>query len=1404
MSNALLDALDVTKRQIKFVSLGAAGAAWAATSILLLLLFVIWDHWATGGVPGWASACLRIFYLCGSISWLIVGVCIPGIRRISDVYAARLIEREHTEFRNTLVGAVQLAQREELPGSVRVAIVQQAAREARQTDVRGAVSNTVLRRMGIVCGAALISFAAYWAVAPKSVIVSVRRAFGAHLAPPTRTLLKELEPAGGLRVLRGSDVVFRAKLGGEQPRDAWVRFSADGGKSWPAAQQMRLTRLSHDGNWVGTRNGAEVQVSCLWQVIAGDTRSDVRPMIVLPEPALVDVTVHYQFPRYSGLGPATQPGGDVDALVGTKVEITAHTNVPARRPVLISGEGRDEVRRVLPEPTSSTQTLTADWTITQDGSYHLQFADEEGHANRVSRFRIHARPDHPPVVDWEGDGGAIELGLNEAATLQGRASDDFGVSKAVLGYRRTSDQSTGELPVEIQSTGKGEYQIHGTMTPADFGLKVGDTAEVWLTVWDNREDAANQPAPQRADSPMRRLTVRRPAEAAPPLARKEDAPQSQPSVPSKAKDVPAKREESKKTEVARNDQKDYQLQQFLNEHDKELALLEHKLNQEMKHEGGGREQGSVPNVIPDKKEGSTSAPSDGGSGDTKQGGGDEPGGNAAHAGAQSDKNKQSPRDLQQGASGKKDASTDKDESKGEPGQGDKNSGQNAATGSSSDRASAESSTRPEDASDGGRGNNKQGGNKEQGGNAAHAAAQSDKNKESPRDEQQQDSSDKKEASANKNESQGESGRGDKNSGQVSNDSKQDAASDSSTDTRNEDRTSARASSRPEDASTNSGAKQKADNSQDNPNQQAGGGGDQKSPEDSDKSNKKMNGQQKGSSGDQSQSNQKAPTESAGDQKQDGGESKKSSGASGDSQKSNKTTDSKDKPGPKDDANRASANDATNPKEESGNSSSQAQSAPTTDMEKRSEGAQEQTADQKKPPSDPSSTAPKKDESAQQNSPSEKKQDLETNGDSSQNQSQQSESQPAEKGSGAQESSESKDSKKQNNQASNKADNQDKQSSGSKSSDSPKESEAKEKSDSDQSQAGSEKKSAEGDKKEQNQSSAESSQQSKQSDSQKQSGSQQQNDSQKQSEAKAQGDAPSEKSDQSASKQSTGSKDQNPPDSSENSASQEKPGDAQGQPADSGQQASAKGQGEPGKSQSPGGSPKESKGAPGGKEGIPAANSDSSQQSTGQSGNSAQGNKQGQEPGNNQPGDTANKELGQVDKGSPLEGHGGRQGGVSDSLPQSTQPGEDVAPPESANGGSAPRSSVDRADKLVDALERELRAGKSDSQLLQNLGWDLPKARQFVEAYRRAQGRGQRQTAQSQMPVDRHTQTRPAGGESVTYGVTPANEARTFRSDASASSDLMQGAVDPARQRVPTRYRSLLDAYYRSIASQPGP
>ena len=202
--------------------------------------------------------------------------------------------------------------------------------------------------------------------------------------------------------------------------------------------------------------------------------------------------------------------------------------------------------------------------------------------------------------------------------------------------------------------------------------------------------------------------------------------------------------------------------------------------------------------------------------------------------------------------------------------------------------------------------------------------------------------------------------------------------------------------------------------------------------------------------------------------------------------------------------------------------------------------------------------------------------------------------------------------------------------------------------------------------------------------------------------------------------------------------------------------------------------------------------------------------------------------GQTDAGPPNQapGQGQSQGAGSGKTPGETPGagGPKEVPPGQTSVPSQPAPATDdltgglknpaglgpqipapgRASRLMDALGRALRRGTVEPDMLMELGWDLRQAEQFVDQYQRLQQGGQHQLDRTELPVQTARASAPT--ESARQ-VVRANESvdgamRNLNVTHQRPADTTNQLMEAGRQRVPQRYRPLLEAYYRAATSQP--
>jgi len=172
------------------------------------------------------------------------------------------------------------------------------------------------------------------------------------------------------------------------------------------------------------------------------------------------------------------------------------------------------------------------------------------------------------------------------------------------------------------------------------------------------------------------------------------------------------------------------------------------------------------------------------------------------------------------------------------------------------------------------------------------------------------------------------------------------------------------------------------------------------------------------------------------------------------------------------------------------------------------------------------------------------------------------------------------------------------------------------------------------------------------------------------------------------------------------------------------------------------------------------------------------------------------------------GGGGSQNsshGVEKTFSPSTQPTDPIEPLESVEKSSPRPLSTGRTEQVVNALDRSLRRGEVDEKLLADLGWTVPQAQQFVDAYKQAKSSAQPPRAdRTSVPTSQvFRDEKPSGDRKVLRAGSPTAEgAKGLNSSDRRAPDSTRELMEVGRQRVLPKYEPLMEAYYRSLTSQP--
>jgi hypothetical protein len=177
------------------------------------------------------------------------------------------------------------------------------------------------------------------------------------------------------------------------------------------------------------------------------------------------------------------------------------------------------------------------------------------------------------------------------------------------------------------------------------------------------------------------------------------------------------------------------------------------------------------------------------------------------------------------------------------------------------------------------------------------------------------------------------------------------------------------------------------------------------------------------------------------------------------------------------------------------------------------------------------------------------------------------------------------------------------------------------------------------------------------------------------------------------------------------------------------------------------------------------------------------------------------EDGGENSGSEPGGSGGGEGtgatGVHrtperDSNGPSTDDGSDAGGPIALGG---------RVETL-NLLGRIRRGEPIDESMLVEMGWSADRAAAFVKALERLNGVADALPASAPGPAERRSVSAEPGETAVSSGRGLASNASLSPDGARADEDDVRSIAPPPDQRVSRRLRSVLDAYYRSVAREP--
>ncbi|MBK8098212.1 MAG: hypothetical protein IPK26_13960 [Planctomycetes bacterium] len=414
-----------------------------------IALFFLLDHALRLPAP------IRLFHTAAVtvlLGWAIARFLrYPLSRHFAATDVAILLERTFPGLHQRLVSAIQLKDvpagdlRNQSPAMI-AALLQETATAARALPLERLFDGQRTRRAWAAAGTITTLLAVGSAMAPATAIAFVLRHLGLSVSYPKATrLIVDLPPAGPelqrtdhpgrteLVLPAGADLHVSVLAEGTVPSEVHLDVTGVGGDERsitlvprPGDRFRHVFRRLGNGFSFHARGGDD------------DTGDKIVEVRTIHPPLVGQIKVELTPPAYTGKPPATQAGGAIEALVGTRATLMVTATATVHDATLLfleSGRKLDLVATTIQDDSGAATAYTAQFTVEQSDRYQIDLTGEGGLRNPTpGTYPIVAMQDYAPVGRWlqPEDESATLLLPQALLCVRVDAHDDHGLTDVRL------------------------------------------------------------------------------------------------------------------------------------------------------------------------------------------------------------------------------------------------------------------------------------------------------------------------------------------------------------------------------------------------------------------------------------------------------------------------------------------------------------------------------------------------------------------------------------------------------------------------------------------------------------------------------------------------------------------------------------------------------------------------------------------------------------------------------------------------------------------------------------------------------------------------------------------------------------------------------------------------------------
>ncbi len=277
---------------------------------------------------------VRLAALAGMVAGAVVIIRYGALRMREPLTPERMavkVEQKFHSVDNRMINALLLAREDDEEASELIqAVVEEGNADATKLNLSAAIGKRRMAAFLAAAALALGAMCAYGVLYPShfgNALARVLMPF-AGIRPLTSTKIVAVTPKDQ-NVLVGDKVTIGVELAGKMPAAATLFYRPEGDEEQAAPMRPGAEAAGFECLM------ADVSKSFAYRVVAGDAESDTYRITAHHRPAVTETKLLISPPPYTGLPAASQEGGTVRALAGSRVEVRAACSKPIAKAALV-------------------------------------------------------------------------------------------------------------------------------------------------------------------------------------------------------------------------------------------------------------------------------------------------------------------------------------------------------------------------------------------------------------------------------------------------------------------------------------------------------------------------------------------------------------------------------------------------------------------------------------------------------------------------------------------------------------------------------------------------------------------------------------------------------------------------------------------------------------------------------------------------------------------------------------------------------------------------------------------------------------------------------------------------------------------------------------------------------------